>query len=213
MIRRLNNKINNSASGFTLLEILIALAIFAVISVITAIGLRSVINTHRHVEKVDQRLRELVTATTIMRRDFSQMINRPVLDTSGVALPALLISSKTEIQFTHAGFTNPMGMLRRSSLQRVAYSFSGHKIYRTTWRVLDRAPDTKSYSKVLLDHVKNMHLSYVNNQGQIVEVWSNNDGHDNKGMPKAIIIKITLQKMGRISLVIPIRGRGNVIQT
>ncbi|OGO92436.1 MAG: type II secretion system protein GspJ [Coxiella sp. RIFCSPHIGHO2_12_FULL_42_15] len=199
------------ARGFTLLEILIALAIFALVAASSAVVLRTVLNTHRQLKTSDQRLMEMVTAVTILRRDVTQMVARPVKDTSGEALPALLIPNRTEFEFTRAGYTNPLQMSARSSLQRVAYTLKDHTLYRITWPVLDRAPETKSVARVLLQNVTRLRLGFVNNEGQEVEVWSNSTAKE-AILPKAIIITLTLKDFAEMRLIFTIRARGAYVE-
>lgn len=120
--------------GFTLIEILIALSIFAVIAVIGSLVLRHLLETHAHIQKKEARLREVMTAMAIVRHDITQMIARPVTDTSGSELPALLIPNRTQLEFTRTGYSNPL-RANRSTMQRVAYVFSDHALYRKTWNI------------------------------------------------------------------------------
>jgi general secretion pathway protein J len=207
----MNNAMKQStrvkANGFTLLEILIALAIFAVIAVIVVVGLRTVINTNQRVNEVDDRLRQILMATTIMRRDISQMIDRPITDSSGSKVGSLYIPNTSTFQFTRAGYTNPMGMLNRSSLQRVEYTLKNHKIIRTVWSTLDRTSDTKKQAVVLLTGVKSLYLSYVDPTGKVIDSWSTKI-KQNEIFPRAISMEIKLKKMGQLTLIIPIIGRG-----
>lgn len=205
-----NIKLNRqNQCGFTLLEILIALMIFAVLAVITSIGLCTVIRTHEHLQLSNQRLEAVMTAITVIRRDVTQTIVRPVAAISGAQLPAFSVSSRSQFELTRAGYANPMATEDRSSLQRVAYSFHNGKLFRSHWLVLDRAPHTKAMTSVLLNQVQAMTLQFVNTHGQVVDVWSTTSG-SNYGLPRALLLHITLKKLGKLSLVLPMRGRGNV---
>lgn len=193
--------------GFTLLEILIALAIFAIVAVSSALVLRSVLETSHHLKVSDQRLTEVMTAVTIMRRDITQMLVRPVKDTSGGLLPALLTPNRTQFEFTRAGYTNPLQMSARSTLQRVAYSLKQQTLYRTTWPVLDRAPHTKPSNRVLLKRVRSIGLRFVNAKGEWVEAWENTASNA-ATLPKALIVTLELKDLGKVKLVFAIRAQG-----
>lgn len=77
--------------GFTLVELLVAVAIFAVIAALAYGGLDSVIHQRTRTREVMHRLRTLQLAITIMTDDLSQIEPRPVRDPLGGApLPALV---------------------------------------------------------------------------------------------------------------------------
>lgn len=202
------NQFIKKTQAFTLLEILIALAIFAVVAVTAAVGLRTVINTREHIKGANDRLKQIITAVTIMRRDITQMVARPVKDTSGEMLPALSIPSLDQFEFTRAGYTNPLQISARSTLQRVGYTFKKNAIYRVTWPVLDRAPHTESVTKKLLSGVKRLNINFVNQEGQRVEVWSTTYAKE-ASLPRAMILSIDLQDLGPLNLVFPIRGQNS----
>ena len=66
--------------GFTLVEILIAIAIFAVISVITYGTLSSALNVSNRTSVVSERLGNIQRILMLMERDLIQMVRRPIID-------------------------------------------------------------------------------------------------------------------------------------
>lgn len=195
--------------GFTLLEILIALAIFSIVALISVIGLRTLIQTHQRLTVAHDRLREVMSAVTVIRRDVTQMVSRPVKDTSGGILPDLWIRNREQLEFTRAGYTNPFQQEARSSLQRVGYLLKQGSLYRLTWPVLDRAPHTPVARRVILTGVQKMTLNYVNQVGELLEVWST-DAAENDGLPRAMTLLLQLHDLGPLYLVLPIRGHVDV---
>ncbi len=189
-------------NGFTLIEILIALLIFAILSAVAAVGLRSVIHTHQKMKIIDREFEQIQTAATFMRRDFSQIIQRSISSESGAELPALVITSTHYLEFTSAGYSNPNAVENRSTLRRVAYEWENGKLVRLTWPVLDRPPRVVPERRVLLNHVTGMTLMYVNDQGQLVNVWAM--AH----FPRAIVLALTLSRFGVWEGVFPISARG-----
>lgn len=192
-----------NSAGFTLIEILIALAIFAVLAVVSAVGLHSLIKTHEKLQSHDAELRELFTAVTLIRRDVSQLVQREVADTSGSRLPALLVPNRFSFEFTRLGYVNPEATLKRSTLQRVAYVFDKSSLYRLTWPVIDRAPKTSADKRIILTNISYFRLNFVDDKGLQTEAWA-----DNYHLPRAIILNITFEKLGEMQLILPIVGRG-----
>lgn len=199
-------KLSKDKAGFTLIEVMIALFIFAILGTIAAMGLHAVLNAKARLSVVQAELREFEFATTMMRHDFLQLIQRPISGTSGEELPPLWIKSTHHIEFTTAGYTNPDAIASRSTLRRVAYIWRQGDLIRVTWNALDRPPHITAMHRVLLHHVKNFYLNYVNDKGQLTEVWASDSPVT--APPAAIIVNVTLPTLGSWQGIFPINGRG-----
>jgi len=192
--------------GFTLIEIIIALFIFAILGTIAAIGLHEVIRTHRRVMQTDKKISRLLLSMTLMRRDFLQITDRPITSTSGGVLPALVSTDRHHIEFTASGYANPFAMSKRGTLHRVAYTLTNKKLVRLSWSLLDRPPHVEPSHRVLLNGVTGMNLSFVDNKNQVINVWAPNSSVG--ALPRAIILTITLGHRKKLRNVFPIAGRG-----
>src|SRR3990167_9644363 len=89
-----------SASGFTLLEILIALFIFTLVSMMLMSALHHIINIQSGTEQNAERLRNLQLTLLKVSRDVEQIVNRPILNTAGKEEYAF-IGTVREFEFTH----------------------------------------------------------------------------------------------------------------
>ena len=100
--------------GFTLVEMLIALFIFAIISIGTT---TTMTNSLRGKEKIDQRLevmQNLETVRAVIKADMSHIILRPSRDILGSQARYKLSGGVTDlIDFTRAGRANPGGLYAR----------------------------------------------------------------------------------------------------
>jgi len=112
--------------GFTLLELIVATGIFALLSLMAFGGLRSVLDTEAAARDTGTRLADLQTTLWFMGRDMSQMVPRDIRDAFGDPRPALVGTSGAPgvLEFTHGGWDNPLGQAR-SNLRRVAYRVAG----------------------------------------------------------------------------------------
>src|SRR3989338_4904860 len=63
--------------GFTLIEIIVALFIFAIVGVLAAMSLNTMIRAHKRLDVADSHLLQLEISMTMMRRDIAQIIDRP----------------------------------------------------------------------------------------------------------------------------------------
>jgi len=179
--------------GFTLIEVMVALFIFAILGTITAIGLHSVIKTYRHVKTADQQLQKLQLAMTLMRRDTSQVVDRSIVDAKGKILPAFMVNGAHAFELT----------TQNNRLQRIGYALKDGQWVRLTWPELNRSSHMVPSRKVLLSHVKNVRLKFVNDKGKIGETWS-----ASASFPQAIVITLTLQDQKKLVGIFPTPARG-----
>ena len=159
----MNVRARAGARGFTLLEVLIAMSIFALISAMTFQGLQTSMTMQEKVEATATELSDVQLVMTLMLDDFMNVVRRPVRAAFGVdRLPAFddeapLVggsddSYACEAVFTRAGL--PPGRLLRAGLQRVAWcTDSGNRLYRLSWPVLDPAQDSLPVESLLLENV------------------------------------------------------------
>ncbi len=154
--------------GFTLLELLVALAIFGLIAVMSYSGLSAVLNQQAQTEIAADRLSELQKTYLIMQRDIEQMVPRPVRNQFGDE-EAALVGGDT-LQFTRGGWSNPVGY-PRSNLQRVGYAYDDEQLKRYSWVVLDRAQDSEPLEQPLVDHVEGMAIRYLDANDEWQAQW------------------------------------------
>lgn len=153
-------------SGFTLLELLVAIGIFALMAAMAYGGLNNLLKNSQITDEHAARLTQLQTSFLWLGRDIEQIANRRIRDEYGDSQLAL---SSTEVglyqlEFTRGGWRNPVGRAR-SNLQRVAYSVRENQLIRFYWNVLDRAQDSKPLEVVLLDGVNRMELRFMSGSG------------------------------------------------
>lgn len=193
-------------AGFTLLEILIALFIFSILSVMLTTALRNVINLSGRTEEKAERLRNLQMVLLMMSRDVEQAVNRPILDASGHA-EAAFVGTPQSFVFTHMGFANPTGIIARSTLQRTGYVFRDEALYRVTWPVLDQTSETKAHSRQLLSGLVEAHFQYLDKDGRFQDQWPLDSGED-QPLPRGVRIYLTIDGWGRMSQFYVIAAEG-----
>ncbi len=191
MNRRLRHR--HRARGFTLIEMLVAVAIFAVMAALAYAGLDAVLRQRGVLEQHYRELHALQRAYQVMQRDFSQAAPRGVRDELGGPLPALRGDpSGRVVALTRAGYPNPAGV-RRSQLLRVRYALQDHKLERVQFPVLDRAPVPAPAPDVLLRGVRSLELRYLGDRGDWRLSWPPPGGQATV-LPRAV--EITLRVDG-----------------
>lgn len=199
-----------SHAGFTLLELLVALSIFALLAVMSYAGLSSVLRTERILSDEMERLTEIQRSVVFLTRDIQQTADRPVRDAFGDPLPAitgssLLASADTPVlELTRNGYPNPLGV-KRSTLQRVAYRVADHTLLRDTWRVLDRAQDSQPDSVALCADVNALQVRYLDHDQKWHDQWPPlASDYSGPALPLAVEVTLELDDWGDIVRLVPL---------
>ena len=188
--------------GFTLLELLIAIAVFAIMAVMAYGGLSNVISNSSRSEQAMARLQQVQLAMLKISRDFNQLSKRNIRDEYGNSTNYILTGQglDTIIEFSRGGRPNPAELLR-SNLQRVAYKLEDNKLSRLHWNHLDRAQQSEPVEAVLLDDVESVELRYLDSNNQ----WNTEWPPLRQGSPAddltlaAIEIKLVLKDWGELT--------------
>jgi general secretion pathway protein J len=176
--------------GFTLVELLVALFITAVMF---AFGYRALDQAFRSRHEVDEQSARLIAVQQAMRtleQDVELLAPRPVRNLIGDGyLPSVSAAQNNTIgslgttlssgisggfgssssvngssaplfTFTRGGWTNPAG-IQRSELQRVSYSLQNGALVRQYYPVLDATEAVQPVKRQLIDHVKNFSLRFM----------------------------------------------------
>lgn len=197
--------------GFTLVEILVALFIFTIISMILMSGLHNLITIHSGTEKSAERLRQLQLAMLLVRRDVEQTVNRPIVNASGKAERAF-IGTPYGFTFTHLGLANPMGVAVQSSMQRTSYFLRKDSLYRQVWNAVDATVGTHSYTKILISGITRAEFAYLDHNKQFRNQWPQ-QGQANQGLPRAVKLTLVIANWGALTQiyvipVMPIKKEG-----
>lgn len=163
------------SDGFTLLEILIALFIFTMLSMMLVGALHQVINIHEHTEANAERLRKLQLALLIFSRDIEQAVNQPIKKSNGKLGPAFM-GAPQSCTFTQDGLADPLRyQWRENTLYRIAV-----------------------HTRPLLTDVTSVQFSYLDNEGRFHRDWPV-QGDTNQPLPRAVRVVLTISNWGNMS--------------
>jgi len=197
--------------GFTLLELLVAIAIFAVVAALAMGGYVQLQKQNEHTQQTLERVSEIQRAVQMLTQDFEQLEPRPVREPLGDGRsPALLADAATEyrVQLTRAGLSNTAG-LPRPTLQRVGYRVDQDGLWRDTWPVLDRTMTVEPTKQKLLGDVRTVSFRFLQSGSNWSERWPMSGAAGPSGQrmrPIAVEITLELTDWGQIRRVVEVAG-------
>ena len=201
-------------SGFTLVEVLMAMAITVFVSVLSYQTLSTALAGIESARIESERLHEINRAFTVLSRDVRQMTNRPVRDEFGQMASAVSGGelARDPLRLTRSGWHNSTGA-PRSTLQRVAYRLEEDKLLRLSYPVLDRTTAIEPTETVLIDGVEVFELRFLPSvnalevdRNQVIdrrfwqENWVADVGFTDKIIdpPAAIEVRVILSDWGEL---------------
>lgn len=188
--------------GFTLVEILVALFIFTILSMMLVGALRSVIDTQSHTEASAEQLSQLQMALLITSRDIQQAVDRPVTNAQGHQEEAFS-GSAHGFRLTHMGYANSVMTQQHSVMQRSAYDWHEDGFWRKTWSAVDQAAGTASHERLLISDVRAARFDYLDESGHFQTDWPSRS-QQAAALPRAVRLTLTLAKGGTITQVVVI---------
>ena len=157
--------------GFTLLELLVAMFIAAMMFAIGYGAINQAMKNQDALKEQQDRMKEILTCMRMMEQDFVQLEPRPIRQPIGDGyLPALLGQSDPTaqpiVQLSRGGWNNPTGV-QRPGLQRVAYYFEKNTLRREYFTVMDPVQQSTTVKRDLLTKVKSVTFRYMD----VARVW------------------------------------------
>ncbi|MEJ6788343.1 type II secretion system minor pseudopilin GspJ [Brevundimonas sp. BR2-1] len=182
-------------AGFTLVEVLISLMIFAMLAAAGAAVLGVTIDNRFAVKAASDRVGDLQRMRSLMRADLGQATARRSRGTTGRPVPQPIVGAAASgdpiLTLTRAGWSNP-GEQARPSLQRVEYRLVEDRLERRVSSHLDGA--RPGPPQVLYRGVSEATVAFVRDGQEAPAFISSTD----RPLPDAVRIGMTVQGYGRI---------------
>lgn len=195
--------------AFTLIEVLVALAVFGVLSLLAYMSLgQTLSNADMLTERMD-RLQSIQRTMSYLSSELLQTVPRPVrIELGDAPVPALVSSFGSEfaLQLTHGGWPNPAGV-PRSTLQRTAYRIEDGELLRYHWNVLDRTVNNVPVVTVMLDEVDSLTFRFLQPNGDWSDQWpplAAQAAPVNADRPRAVQIVLALADEGELTRVVEV---------
>lgn len=182
------------ARGFTLLELLVAVAVFAVAAAMAWGGLDAVARARRALADEGTQLARLQRGIGRFERDLRQAVPQPARGEPGEPEPALRGDAA---QLTLSVLLPPDGWASAAPVvQRVRWSCAEGELRRARASMSDRASATPRQEQTLLDKLDDCRLRYVPEQGGVQDRWPPS-GAPADALPRAVEIDFRIDGRGR----------------
>lgn len=157
--------------GFTLIEILIAVAIMTIVSIMAFTSLGSITNSQEHIGLKQSQVAALQYTYQMIKQDTQQTLSRPVRDNLGTLQSGFKTSyDDVFLSLTRLGRANPAN-LNRSELQLIHYQFKDNQLTRITHPILNSA-DTDSGISLTFDlELTEVSVRFLDAQGHWHSSW------------------------------------------
>lgn len=197
--RRSAARLRSSAAtdrGFTLLEMVVAISIFAVIGAISYTSLDRFLSTRDAIEARNRDIARLQRAFGFFERDIRFMVARPIRDGLGEVVPAFLAGAD--------GMTNDGSLMELTvalpsyqspdwhRLQRVGWALEDGRLTRRVWQVLDRDFDSVSRDVRLLDGVDSVELTYYTRDAEDGGIDAKSEWEEPMMLPSGVEMVLTV---------------------
>jgi general secretion pathway protein J len=208
--------------GFTLVELLVALFITAIMFAIGYGALDQALRSRRGIEEQAARLVAIQRAMRVLEQDFELLQPRPVRNAVGDGYQAALLSATASgsgaaasgglavVTLTRGGWSNPAGVTR-SELQRVSYVLRDQRLVREHWAVLDPVAGAEPLRRDLLHRVAGVSLRYMDAGHQWQSSWpptsvGTTDLRQLRLRPVAVEITLELADWGQLVRIVEVAG-------
>ena len=190
------------SAGFTLFEIMIAVAIFAILGLVAFTGLNEMTRKGQSIADANLRLSELQFAVVYFVRDWTQVSPRGIRNQYGDP-EANIVIDEGAISFTRSGWVNPLGR-QRSTLQRVQYLLDEDRLVRRHWPSIDQGIGEEPLESVLLDGVQALEIEFFDAEGEPIGDWPPEEGQEVESAPVVLSFQLELDEFGEIRRVLEI---------
>lgn len=174
-------KIVSKTAGFTLIELMVAIMIFAIISIISYRTISSLVTTKQVVTAAQDKWGGIARAVNKLSTGWNKVIPLAIRDENGVLMPAVLGINKlsgnfdSQLEFTTSGSIgdNEYGS---NPPRRIGFRFLNGNLYLISWSNMNRAPNTQPQVSLLLNNVSSFNVYFLYSDKQWRDTWPMDTG-------------------------------------
>ncbi|RKQ69214.1 general secretion pathway protein J [Litorimonas taeanensis] len=156
------NQAGHNQAGFTLIEMLVSLFVFSLVSVGTMTAMGSSLSMRDRVNQGMDALTQIQASRAIIRADFERLSARKRRDILGSFEPYVLTTDTDAlISFTRLGRENPGGLEPRGDAERVEYIFEDNKLIRQSWSSANPNVTAEPRETVLFENLETVEVEFL----------------------------------------------------
>ncbi|AHY06026.1 type II secretion system minor pseudopilin GspJ [Serratia plymuthica] len=190
--------------GFTLVEMMLAIVIFSLLSLTAMMIFKGVLRNSEITQRKSTQMVQLQRALTLIERDFTHALTRTPAGLAGqTGIPEFMARGAAEgdggyrVTMIRNYWHNPGARLPRSTLERVEYRFQKGKLDRLSSPALN-SPLSAARSVALLSDVLRFQLRFYY-QGEWLAAW-----HASTWLPQAVEITVETGSFGVVRRIVPL---------
>jgi general secretion pathway protein J len=196
--------------GFTLVELLVAMAVLAMLGALGFRGLGSILDAEARLQAESRRWSDVSLLYAQLSEDLSMAVERAGRDGADHVSPALLLraaagdpASADDAQLAMTRLGIGAGGAAQSAPRRVGYRLRQGTLEYLVWPALDAAPGAVPTAHELLNDVAELHLQALDNQGRWLPAWPGQQTPNT--LPRAVTVRIVLAGGEEITRVLAVR--------
>jgi general secretion pathway protein J len=184
----------SGSKGFTLIEVMVAILIFAIMSGIAYRGLNSVLDARSRIVEDNRKWREVALAFAMIERDVSAAADRKARSRDDLELLPF-VGDIGEMEFSRMGDGN-------TPARRVDYRLNAGALEMLVYPSIDAAPRDNASAFTLLRGVQSMTARFLDAKGQWQGRWPDPNSNPNPNvaavaakkepLPRAVALTLTL---------------------
>ena len=193
-----------SVKGFTLIEVVIALAIFSMISIAAYKSIDGLIRLKARIEAEDRQWQQVMLFLDRFDLDVKQHANRPIRNASDILEPAWrgqpIFTNQygAQLSFSRFGDAQQTGYLMDT--RRIGYRLNRGSIELVQWPSLDVTSADKPEVFEVLENVSDLTFKYLSKDGKWSLSWPNpmSSNDADTVFPMAVSLEITMRSGEKI---------------
>ncbi|MGB8635027.1 MAG: type II secretion system minor pseudopilin GspJ [Rhodanobacteraceae bacterium] len=190
-------------TGFSLIELLVAVAVFALASALAWAGLSAVTDSRQRLALEQRQFASVQRSVDFLARDLATAVDRSVRAGRGGRRPAL-VGDQGRVAFTRMGMASEL-QSSSSALERVVWFVDNKALVRGRYAELDRPDDRGLSQRHMDDDIRGFELRYLDHSGSWHERWpppADRRNADPAALPRAVEFRIRFESVGQIRRVI-----------
>ena len=193
------NRSSFKQQGLTLIEVSVAIAIMAIVYVLSQQAISIASASYEVSEKHSERIESIDQAWFLIKQDLRNILSYKMSRQYQDTIPPLVFEfgQETWLSLLRGSNPNPLSLLR-TELQRVAYKLDEDVIVRYTWNDPAETDFEEAYEQKILSGVEKIEVRGLPPKAQSLKDRWVSEWKEPESLPLALEVTITLEDRGEM---------------